>query len=52
MQVNGRKCFESAFSGSTFGGVPHMVPQSTDISVMIWYNVKMFEELDISVPAT
>lgn len=44
--------FESAFSGSTFDGVPHMVPQSTDISVMIWYNVKMFEELNISVPAT
>ena len=48
----GNEFFESAFSGSTFDGQRHLVPESTDITVMIWYNKEIFDEYNLQIPET
>lgn len=43
---------ESAWSGTTFNGKIYMIPTNHDITIMMWYNVDIFNKLGLSVPNT
>ncbi len=42
---------QSAWSGSVFDGKTFMIPMSHDITIQIWYNEDIFDELGLSVPS-
>lgn len=43
---------ESAWSGTEVKGKTYMIPTTQDVSVLIWYNVDIFNKLGLSVPKT
>ncbi len=43
---------KSAWSGSVFDGKTYMIPMTHDITIQIWYNQDIFDELGLTVPST
>ena len=41
---------ESAWSGALFDGKVYMIPTNHDITIMMWYNVDIFNKYNLSVP--
>ncbi len=43
---------ESAWTGSVYDGGTYMIPQNHDITIQIWYDKDVFNDLGLSVPTT
>ncbi|HOV63466.1 MAG TPA: ABC transporter substrate-binding protein [Spirochaetia bacterium] len=43
---------DSAWSGAVFDGKTYMIPTSQDVTIMMWYNVDIFNKLNLKVPKT
>jgi len=48
----GQNLVQSAWSGAVFDGKTYMIPTSQDVTIMIWYNVDVFNTLGLKVPKT
>ncbi len=43
---------ESAWSGAVFDGKTYLIPTNHDITIMMWYDVDLFNKLSLDVPET
>lgn len=43
---------ESAWSGAVFDGKVYMIPSNHDITIMMWYDVDIFNKYSLDVPKT